>query len=375
MITITNRLTNLYNKLLSLSDKTNYENNEIVESEELENYGLYNDAITNSAISNSSNQDTNIPNISDDSNSNISLSSIESIEDNIDFYINELKDKGYTIIPNVYNNEEINTYWDEFNLWRQKVQDLDYLHNIIDFNGIFKHHQVGHQRFAWLARTNQKILKIFKKIWNTDELVCSFDGCCYYPSDYIGMPSYWTHSDQSSLKKGVHCYQSFLSLTNNKERTLIIYENTHNYHEEYFEIMGIEEPKDWNIIDQNYLMRCHYDKEVILDVKQGDLVIWDSRTFHQNTCGPIESNEERLVQYLCYLPKNNIKNTEKEQKQRQKFFDKKRTTSHWPYPMNPVPEQPNFYNYYYPDQPIYIDYNSLPPPVLDDLLPEIKKLL
>lgn len=373
MITITNRLTNLYNKLLSLSDKTNYENNETLHSEELENYRFHNDAITNSVISNSSNQDTSIPNISDDSS--ISLSSIESIEDNIDFYINELKDKGYTVIPNVYNNDEINTYWNEFNLWREKVQDLDHLHNIIDFNGIFKHHRVGHQRFAWLARTNPKILKIFKKIWNTDELVCSFDGCCYYPSDYIGMPSYWTHTDQSSLKKGVHCYQSFLSLTNNKERTLIIYENTHNYHEEYFEIMGIEEPKDWNIIDQNYLMRCHYDKEVILDVKQGDLVIWDSRTFHQNTCGPIDSNEERLVQYLCYLPKNNIKNTEKEQKQRQKFFDKKRTTSHWPYPMNPVPEQPNFYNYYYPDQPIYIDYNSLPPPHLDDLLPEIKKLL
>ena len=180
MITITNRLTNLYNKLLSLSDKTNYENNEIVESEELENYGLYNDAITNSAISNSSNQDTNIPNISDDSNSNISLSSIESIEDNIDFYINELKDKGYTIIPNVYNNEEINTYWDEFNLWRQKVQDLDYLHNIIDFNGIFKHHQVGHQRFAWLARTNQKILKNLKKILNTDELLFSLYLFIYY---------------------------------------------------------------------------------------------------------------------------------------------------------------------------------------------------
>ena len=43
--------------------------------------------------------------------------------------------------------------------------------------------------------------------------------------------------------------------------------------------------------------------------------------------------------------------------------------------MNVVPEQPNFYNHYNPDNEIYIDYNSLPNPELDDLLPEIKKLL
>ena len=139
--------------------------------------------------------------------------------------------------------------------------------------------------------------------------------------------------------------------------------------------MGIDEPCDWNIIDQNYLMSNHIDKERFLNVKAGDLVIWDSRTFHQNTCGNLGCDEQRLIQYLCYLPKNNVKNDEKERKQRIKFFEKKRTTSHWPYPMNAVPEQPNMYNYYYPTNKIYIDYESLPKPELDDLLPEIQKLL
>ena len=288
--------------------------------------------------------------------------------------IKQLKEDGYTIIHNVYNENEIAEYWKEFNLWHTNIPELKKLHDLIDFNGIYKHHQVGHQRFAWLARTNPKILNIFKQLWNTDELVCSFDGCCYYSPEYEGEPHYWIHSDQSSRKKGVHCYQSFLSLTNNSERTLILYKGSHLMHEDYFKSMEIDEPRDWNIIDIMYLKNMH-NKEVFLDVEPGDLVIWDSRTFHQNTCGTPTCDEERLIQYLCFLPKNDEKNTIKEQNQRRKYFEKLRTTSHWPYPMNVVPEQPNMYNHYNPSKPISIDYDSLPIPKLDDLKEEIEKIL
>tara|TARA_Y100000389_G_scaffold191373_1_gene217465 strand:+ start:1565 stop:2449 length:885 start_codon:yes stop_codon:yes gene_type:complete len=288
--------------------------------------------------------------------------------------IKQLKEDGYTIIHNVYNEEEIIEYWNEFNLWHTNVPELKELHNLIDFNGIFKHHQVGHQRFAWLARTNHKILNIFKQLWNTDDIVCSFDGCCYYSPEYIGKPVYWTHTDQSSRKKGLNCYQSFLSLTNNKERTLLLYKGSHLLHEDYFKTMEIDEPRDWNILDQNYIQQLIEDR-LYLDVKAGELVIWDSRTFHQNTCGDSSCCEERLVQYLCYLPKDDEKNDTKQRNQRKKYFEKLRTTSHWPYPMNVVPEQPNMYNYYNSDFPITIDYDSLPKPNIDDLKEEIEKLL
>ena len=286
----------------------------------------------------------------------------------------ELEKNGYTIINNVYNEYEIKEYWDEFNKWRNIIPELDYLHNLIDSDGIFKHHQIGHQRFAWLARTNPKIVNIFKQLWNTDELVTSFDGCCYYPSDYIGNEHYWVHTDQSSRKKGVHCYQSFLSLTNNSERTLLLYNGSHLLHEDYFYTMEIDEPSDWNVLDKNYVNELAEDR-LYLNVKAGDLVIWDSRTFHQNCCGNSNCKEERLVQYLCYLPKNNEKNDTTQQNQRKKYFDKLRTTSHWPYPMNVVPEQPNMYNYYNSNFPITIDYDSLPKPYINDLKQEIEKIL
>ena len=295
-------------------------------------------------------------------------------EFNMNYHKKYLEENGYTIINNVYNQEEINEYKKEFYNWYNNTENLKDLHTIIHSNGIFKHHQVGHQRFAWLARTNPKIINIFKELWNTNELVTSFDGCCYYSSEYIGEPGYWTHTDQSSRKKGLHCYQSFLSLTNNSERTLILYKGSHLLHEDYFITMEIDEPRDWNILDKNYVNKL-VDDQIYLDVNAGDLVIWDSRTFHQNTCGTPSCNEERLIQYLCYLPKNHEKNDEKQRNQRRKYFEKLRTTSHWPYPMNVVPEQPNIYNYYNPDFPITIDYDSLIKPKIHDLREKIEKLL
>ena len=286
----------------------------------------------------------------------------------------ELRTKGYTVINNVLDEEEINEYKSEFVKWLNSVDGLREVHNLIDFNGIFKHHEVGNQRFAWLVRTNPKIINIFKELWGTDELVTSFDGCCYYPKDYVGQERYWTHSDQSSRKKGVYCYQSFVSLTSNSERTLQVYEGTHLCHEKYFETMNIDEPRDWNIIDQDYIKQ-YEDKKRVLNVKAGDLVVWESRTFHQNLCGSTDCNEERLIQYLCYLPKEREGNTEREQRYRKRYFETRRTTSHWPYPMNVVPLQPNVYNYYNEGNEIYINYEYLPKPELDDLMEKIEVLL
>jgi len=294
--------------------------------------------------------------------------------ENMSNYIMDLSVNGYTVIPNVYSEEEIKEYWSEFNKWRESVPDLEHTHNILSSAGIFKHHQVGHQRFAWLARTNPKIVNIFKQLWDTDKLVTSFDGCCYYPENYAEEPSYWTHTDQSSQKKGLRGYQSFLSLTNNTERTFVVYKGSHLLHENYFKYMEIDDPKDWNIIDRDYIDTIYYKQEII-SVKAGDLVIWDSRTFHQNTCGDPDCGEERLVQYLCYLPKNHPDNDSNQMGLRMTYFNTLRTTNHLPYPMCAVSKQPNTYNYYNPAYPIVINYKNLPKPELTDMLLRIYELL
>jgi len=292
----------------------------------------------------------------------------------LDYYINELFDKGYTMIPNVINQQEIMEYICEFNKWMDSIENMDEIHNLIHFHGIFKYFNPGHQRFAWLLRTNPKIQNIFKKIWNTDELVTSFDGCCYYPKVYDKKDVYWIHSDQSCLKKGLKCVQSFISLTKNKEKTFIVFEYSHKLHEAYGEIYQIDNPSDWNPICQEYTNSIS-DSAKILHVEPGTMVLWDSRTFHQNTCGSPDSREDRLVQYLCFLPKNVPENTSEETSKRWYYFQNQFTTNHYPYPMAEIPKQPHNYNRANPNNQVNIDFDNLPKPNLDDLMPEIEKLL
>ena len=44
------------------------------------------------------------------------------------------------------------------------------------------------------------------------------------------------------------------------------------------------------------------DKRRVMHIPAGALVLWESRTFHQNQYSKPNS-EERLIQYVCYLPK------------------------------------------------------------------------
>ena len=111
------------------------------------------------------------------------------------------------------------------------------------------------------------------------------------------------------------------------------------------------------------------DSKRVLNIPAGSLVLWDSRTFHQNQYGL--PGEERIVQYVCYLPKSHAKNNDAMKKKRIKYFNEKRTTSHWPTPINVNGKQPQTYG----DKSRLIDYSKLVSPNLDYIKDEIYKLL
>lgn len=84
-----------------------------------------------------------------------------------------------------------------------------------------------------------------------------------------------------------------------------------------------------------------------------------------------QGSEERIVQYVCYLPKNHEKNTMAMRKKRRKYFNERRTTSHWPCPIKVNGKQGrNFGN-----ERLVIDYDALRAPKLDDMMEEIEQLL
>jgi len=72
------------------------------------------------------------------------------------------------------------------------------------------------------------------------------------------------------------------------------------------------------------------------------LVLWESRTFHQNQYGK-PASEERIVQYICMFPDNHEKNTRTIKNKRLKYFNERRTTSHWPAPIYVNGLQPQTY--------------------------------
>lgn len=103
-------------------------------------------------------------------------------------------------------------------------------------------------------------------------------------------------------------------------------------------------------------------------MKAGSLVLWDSRTFHQNQYGG-KCNEERIVQYVCFLPRKDM--TEKMQEKRIAYFLDERTTSHWPYPVKVNGIQPRNYG----NKDLVIKYEELQHPNLEDLMDDIIKIL
>jgi ectoine hydroxylase-related dioxygenase (phytanoyl-CoA dioxygenase family) len=282
--------------------------------------------------------------------------------------IAELDEKGYCVIENVLTAEEVETSIKYFREWFSSHPQIAGLHSKISPHGIFKYHEVGQQRHAWYIRTRPNVQNVFKNIWKTDEVVVSFDGCCYIPADCKKKDGVWTHTDQAPTKKGLKCIQGFVALTDNTERTLVVYEGSHKLHEEYAKEYNLTSTKDWLLIEQNYLDKIS-DKKRVLNIKAGSLVLWDSRTFHQNQYGAKDNNEERIVQYVSYLPRCNL--TKKMLEKRQKYFADKRTTSHWAYPVKVNGQQPQNYG----NALLKINYSELVVPKLEDLIEDINKIL
>lgn len=278
----------------------------------------------------------------------------------------DLEEFGYAIVPNILTAEELRTATECFHNWLDANPDLKSNHSKMNPHGIFKHHEVGHQRHAWYIRTRKAVQEVFKTLWQTDDLVVSFDGSCYIDKDLAKSDNIWTHTDQAPNKVGVHCYQAFVSLTSNKERTLVVYEASHKLHEQYMKERNLTDAKNWLKIDVQYLEKIR-DTKRVLEVEAGSLVLWDSRTFHQNQYG--RPGEERIVQYVSYLPKDKRSKAMKDK--RVKYLLERRTTSHWPYPVAVNGLQPQTYG----NKDKLIDYSVLPVPDLEDLKEEIEELI
>jgi ectoine hydroxylase-related dioxygenase (phytanoyl-CoA dioxygenase family) len=291
----------------------------------------------------------------------------------------KLQKDGYVVVPDVLTAEEVTDYKAMFFQLLAKNTQLHAQHTQNDPHGIFKRGPWAHSLMRAHILTHPKVKQCFEVLHGTANLVASQDGCGYIaPEDKAQAKSVWTHVDQApnsfekvvdestytvqqEYENGKKCVQGMVTLTSNKTRTFRVYPGSHLRTRKWMMETGLTGSMNWHKVGREYLELYPY---INVEIPAGSVVMWDSRVWHQSTneC----PGEERLVVYVCYLPREHPDNTKLQSEKRLEYFQKKRTTSHWPYRVHVNGEQPNTYG----NKELLVDYAQV---VYDELLPELEE--
>ena len=140
-----------------------------------------------------------------------------------------MDENGFAVVANALSGEETNTaiglIWDYLEelgtgINRDDVAtwDDDRWPTAVH-GGILPSYGVGHSEMQWYLRDIDNVSKCFASIWDTDELLTSFDGITIWrPWTHreewrTNLGTDWLHIDQHPLgRPGKHCFQGVLNL-------------------------------------------------------------------------------------------------------------------------------------------------------------------
>ena len=201
----------------------------------------------------------------------------------------DLKTKGYTVIPEVLTSHECEETIGHYKNWLSQYQGDDWPHSI---NSLINSYGVGNMHPTWLVRLKSK--KVFAQIWKTEKLLTSLDAIAIGrppengAEDFHKPGDHWLHLDQSSLREGLHAYQggAYLEDAEEDDWTLVVMEGSHLMFSDIHHKRGAQRARS---VDYYRLL----DKEVTemedkgcklqrVAVPKGGIVLWDSRLVHAN---------------------------------------------------------------------------------------------
>jgi hypothetical protein len=287
---------------------------------------------------------------------------------------NKVKDTiekyGVAIIPRLLNDDEcrnaINGMWDTFEYLTKnseipvKRDDLSTWKKTFDLSPsmgmIYGHYGIGHSQFIWDIRQNIKCVNVFSKLWNSEDLICSFDGFAFHaPTEITGVDvshyGKWFHTDQSYTRDYFDGVQSWITLYDIErgDATLSFLEKSHLFQKEIKDIFNKSSQNDWNLLTKEEIDVYKYYgcEEVAISCPAGSIVLWDSRVIHYGKHPEVNRihPKNRAVVYLNYVPKEGV--SEEVLGLRRDFFKDKLIASHYPHK--------RVYRHYLP-RTINIDY-------------------
>jgi hypothetical protein len=189
------------------------------------------------------------------------------------------------------------------------------------------------------------VKNVYARIWNTQQLLVSFDGCGIF-RDWRYNPAWktnggWNHVDQHPIEKPNRCcIQGFVSLTDQNQTTggLIVYPNTPSRFTELSDM--VKKSGDYvKVPDTHPIMNQGKTLGKLVHCRAGDMVLWDSRTVHCNS--PATAIEERdkdepadlirIVAYVSMSPTTfvNGQTLDEFREKRKQMVENNCTTTHW----------------------------------------------
>jgi ectoine hydroxylase-related dioxygenase (phytanoyl-CoA dioxygenase family) len=270
-----------------------------------------------------------------------------------------LEDNGYVVFKDVATPAQIKTginlAWDfleklgiGINRHDEKTWDTPQWPDPFG-KGILASDSVGQCELLWFARGLPQVKKIYSQIWNTNDLITSFDAFCFHrPFEYN--PSWmtnsgWYHLDQNGhYKPGKTCIQGFLNFfpSGPEDGGLVVIPKSYTIFNQIFkDRSALKEKGDFVTLQHDHQL-WHKDlpeaglAPIKICCEPGDFVLWDSRMIHSNSPAtiprPLPKNgllsPRRIVTYICMTPASRL--TEEVRAKRILCYEQGFTTTHLP---------------------------------------------
>ena len=186
---------------------------------------------------------------------------------------------------------------------------------------------LNHEKFQWEIR--ELCHKYFAELWKNQNLLCSFDGGCFFPpQDSSPVFKSWWHADQGRYStervsiQGIVCLTSCEKL---EDGGLVLVEDSFKIFEEYLNrhpkqgIVGFAVQRDDPLIKNK--------RNIKICAPAGSLILFDSRMFHCNV--QPWGKQHRMCIYVSMMPSKNC--SDKTRKKRVEAYNKGLTTNHYCY--------------------------------------------
>ncbi|KAK8078862.1 hypothetical protein PG994_002669 [Apiospora phragmitis] len=195
---------------------------------------------------------------------------------------------------------------------------------VVNEKGMLLNYAAAHEDFVWAVRGEPGVYGAFEKVYDTKNLLVSFDAINYGFANREHLPENrpWPHQDQDPAKPGFRCLQGLVNLQPNgpDDGGLIVCKGGHRLSEQFHCDMADEEAHPG--LDAGVYLADAGLEWVKPSADPGDLIVWDSRTPHYNV--PTKTQQDRLAIYTCYMP------VARDLLRKKDAYERRVGTTHWP---------------------------------------------